>query len=80
MFCADEYLRNHRWELARMSALARDDARCVECGLGPASVSEGKFLLRAFCPMTTAEAAETGCNAKIRATKAAPVARLFSSS
>jgi hypothetical protein len=57
MACDDEYHRNHRWELARLTALARDDHRCVQCGLGPASVSEGHFLLRALCPMGAVEAA-----------------------
>lgn len=57
MACEDAYQRNHRWDLARMSALARDDDRCVECGVGPASLSECKFLLGALIPMTTGESA-----------------------
>ena len=55
--CADEHHRNHWWDLARLSALARDDARCVECGRGPASVSEGKLFLRALIPMGPVDAA-----------------------
>ncbi len=57
MACEDSYQRNHRWDLARASALARDDERCVECGMGPASLTEGRFLLRALVPMTPTEAA-----------------------
>lgn len=55
--CADAYHRNHWWDLARLSALARDDERCVECGRGPASISEGKYLLRALIHMSEVEAA-----------------------
>jgi hypothetical protein len=55
--CADAHHRNHWWDLARLTALARDDARCIECGRGPASVSEGKFLLRALISMSAVEAA-----------------------
>jgi hypothetical protein len=48
--CEDDYRRNHWWDLARLTALARDGERCVWCGRGPATITEGKLVLRALVP------------------------------
>lgn len=56
--CEDDYRRNHWWNLARYGALARDRDRCARCGIGPATASEAKLLLRALIPMSPVQAAE----------------------
>lgn len=55
--CEDQYRRNHWWDLARFAALARDDHRCVACGLGPETVQVARLFIRAFVRMSAVEAA-----------------------
>lgn len=55
--CEDGYRRNHWWDVARHAALARDDRRCVRCRLGPDTLLEARWLLRALVPMGPVAAA-----------------------
>jgi hypothetical protein len=53
--CEDEYARNHWWDHARPTAVVRDEERCVQCGLGPASPAVAKALLAFLIPRTRLE-------------------------
>ncbi len=55
--CEDRYRENHWWDRARAAALARDDHRCVRCGVGPDDVQVARWFLRAVVPMGAVEAA-----------------------
>lgn len=54
--CEDEYRANHWWDLARSRVLARDQHRCVRCGVGPEQVTAAKLLLRAWIPVGPVDA------------------------
>ena len=55
--CSDAHHANHEWARAHDMVLARDRDRCVDCGTGPESAAELRWLIRAFIPMDPVQAA-----------------------